>query len=89
MPVPPVPYVLQDSDDLGPGYLPYKMDWAPEVIPLVASTHAVSLAGLPIQAKLVATTAGEAARTRSSDGRTPGSPQAPTMNVAPAPTWRR
>jgi CelD/BcsL family acetyltransferase involved in cellulose biosynthesis len=42
--------------DLGPGYLPYKMDWAPHVIPLVAATHAVRLAGLPMQIRLVATT---------------------------------
>jgi CelD/BcsL family acetyltransferase involved in cellulose biosynthesis len=42
--------------DLGPGYLPYKMDWAPDVIPLVATAHAVRLAGLPMQIRTVATT---------------------------------
>lgn len=42
--------------DLGPGYLPYKMDWAPQVIPLLATTHAVAVVGLPMQIRLVAAT---------------------------------
>ena len=42
--------------DLGPGYLPYKMDWSPQVIPLMAATHTVRLAGLPMQVRLVAGT---------------------------------
>lgn len=42
--------------DLGPGYLPYKMDWDPQVIPLVATTHAVRPSGLPMQIRLLAST---------------------------------
>lgn len=51
--------------DLGPGYLPYKMDWSPQVIPLVASTHAVTAAGLPMQVRLVVTTLLKSAVKRS------------------------
>lgn len=39
--------------DFGPGALPYKLEWEPAVVPLMASTHLVRAGGFPAYAALV------------------------------------
>ncbi|MBV9558720.1 MAG: GNAT family N-acetyltransferase [Pseudolabrys sp.] len=51
--------------DFGPGALPYKLEWRPEVIPLVASSIAVSALGRPLQLLLSLGTATKCAVKRS------------------------
>ena len=51
--------------DLGPGFLPYKMEWAPDVVPLLATSHAVGLRGVPMQVRLVIETLAKAQIKRS------------------------
>lgn len=41
--------------DFGPGMLPYKLEWEPEVIPLLSTTCLVKPSGLPVHAILVFT----------------------------------
>jgi len=51
--------------DFGPGALPYKLEWRPEVIPLVSSSMAVSALGRPLQLLLSLGTATKCAVKRN------------------------